>query len=118
MDANPQQMVAADFEELETFGDEAVPPAPAPEPRVASAPKSPLPLLPLHHVPVRVQALLGRARLTIDQLLELGVGSVVELDRRAGDPVDLLVNGRLIARGELVLVDGQLGITLTELLTG
>lgn len=116
MDANPQQMVAADFDELESGASLDVQQgglqgsAPAIE-------KPPLSLLPLHHVPVRVQALLGRAQLTIDQLLELAVGSVVELDRRAGEPVDLLVNGRLIARGELVLVDGQLGVTLTELLT-
>lgn len=114
MDANPQQMVAADFDELESSSAfDEVPAAPPP-----AAPRAPLSLLPLHHVPVRVQALLGRARLTVDQLLELSVGSVVELDRRAGEPVDLLVNGRLIARGELVLVDGQLGVTLTELLTG
>jgi len=116
MDANPQQMVASDFEELETFSEDPAP-LTAGADEVEAAPRAPLSLVPLHHVPVRVQALLGRARLTVDQLLELGTGSIVELDRRAGEPVDLLVNGRLIARGELVLVDGQLGVTLTELLS-
>lgn len=116
MDANPQQLVAAEFDELEPLGSPDEGPSPS-DAGPQRADRSPPSLVPLHHVPVRVQALLGRARLTIDQLLELGVGSVVELDRRAGEPVDLLVNGRLIARGELVLVDGQLGVTLTELLT-
>lgn len=69
----------------------------------------------LHDVPVRVQAVLGGARIQIAELLEMRAGSVVELDRRVGEPVDVLVNERLIARGELVLVDGALGITLTEI---
>lgn len=109
MDANPQPLVPSDFEELEDFT--AAPVAEEPKPR------PPLSLVPLHDVPVRVQAVLGRTRLTVDELLGLQPGSVVELDRRAGEPVDLLVNGRLIARGELVLVEGALGVTLTELVS-
>lgn len=65
-------------------------------------------------VPVKVQAILGRARMDIGELLRLKPGMVVELDRRVGEPVDIFVNNRLIARGEVVLIDSTLGITLTE----
>lgn len=68
----------------------------------------------VHDVPVRVQAVLGRARMPVGQLIKLAVGTVVELDRRVGEPVDIFVNNRLIARGEVVLIDGALGVTLTE----
>lgn len=66
-------------------------------------------------VPVRVQAVLGRARMPIGELLRLSAGMVIELDRRVGEPVDIFVNDRLIARGEVVLIDDALGITLTEI---
>jgi flagellar motor switch protein FliN/FliY len=69
----------------------------------------------VHDVPVRVQAVLGRARMPIGELLQLGAGTVVELDRRVGEPVDIFVNDRLIARGEVVLIDNALGVTLTEI---
>ena len=69
----------------------------------------------VHDVPVRVQAVLGRARMPIGELLHLGAGTVVELDRRVGEPVDIFVNDRLIARGEVVLIDNALGVTLTEI---
>lgn len=66
-------------------------------------------------VPVKVQAVLGRARMPIGELLKLTAGMVVELDRKVGEPVDIFVNDRLIARGEVVLIDYSLGITLTEI---
>ncbi len=66
-------------------------------------------------VPVKVQAVLGRSRMDIGELLRLKPGMVVELDRRVGEPVDIFVNNRLIARGEVVLIDSTLGITLTEI---
>lgn len=69
----------------------------------------------VHDVPVKVQAVLGRARMPIGDLLHLGAGTVVELDRRVGEPVDIFVNDRLIARGEVVLIDNALGVTLTEI---
>ncbi|MEP9359784.1 flagellar motor switch protein FliN [Sphingomonas sp. KR3-1] len=69
----------------------------------------------VHDVPVKVQAVLGRARMPIGELLQLGAGTVVELDRRVGEPVDIFVNDRLIARGEVVLIDNALGVTLTEI---
>lgn len=69
----------------------------------------------VHDVPVKVQAVLGRARMPVGELLHLAAGTVVELDRRVGEPVDIFVNDRLIARGEVVLIDNALGVTLTEI---
>ena len=66
-------------------------------------------------VPVKVQAVLGRARMPISELVSIHPGHVFELDRRVGEPIDLLVNDRLIARGEIVMIDGSLGVTLTEI---
>lgn len=66
-------------------------------------------------VPVRISAVLGKKRLTISELAALGPGAVIELNRRVGEPIDLYVNDRLVARGELVLVDGVLGVTMTEI---
>lgn len=69
----------------------------------------------VHDVQVKVQAVLGRARMPIGELLRLRKGMVVELDRRVGEPVDIYVNDRLIARGEVVMIDNSLGVTLTEI---
>lgn len=69
----------------------------------------------VHDVPVKVQAVLGRSRMPIGELLRLKAGMVVELDRRVGEPVDIFVNTRLIARGEVVMIDNMLGVTLTEI---
>ena len=69
----------------------------------------------LYEVPVKVQAVLGRARMPIGDLLKLDVGTVVELDRRVGEPIDIFVNNRLIARGEVVMIENVLGVTLTEI---
>jgi len=66
-------------------------------------------------VPVRVQAVLGRARMPISELMAMKPGFIIELDRRIGEPVDILVNNRLIARGEVVMIDNMLGVTLTEI---
>lgn len=87
-------------------------PASAPRP---SAPPTAEDLQAVYDVPVKVQAVLGRAKMDIGELLRLKPGMVVELDRRVGEPVDIFVNNRLIARGEVVLIDNALGITLTEI---
>ena len=68
----------------------------------------------VHDVPVKVQAVLGRSRMPVGELLRLKTGTVVELDRRVGEPVDIFVNDRVIARGEVVMIDNALGVTLTE----
>ncbi len=66
-------------------------------------------------VPVRVQAVLGKSTMEVNQLLKLSPGSVIELDRRVGEAVDIFVNNRLVARGEVVIVDEHLGVTMTEI---
>lgn len=67
-------------------------------------------------VPIKLTAILGRTKLPIAEVLRLTEGSVLELEKAIGEPVDLLVNDRLVARGEVVLVDQQLGVTLSEIL--
>lgn len=71
----------------------------------------------IHGVSVKVTAVLGAADLPIGNLLRMGRGAVIELDRKVDEPVDIMVNGRLVARGELVVVEGnRLGVTMTEIL--
>jgi len=68
-------------------------------------------------IPVQLSVELGRTRLTIKSILQLGQGSVVELDGLAGEPMDIFVNGYLIAQGEVVVVDEKYGIRLTDIVT-
>jgi flagellar motor switch protein FliN/FliY len=67
-------------------------------------------------VPVQVSAVLGRSKMDVGQLLKLGPGTVLELDRRVGESIDIYVNNRLVARGEVVLVEDKLGVTMTEII--
>jgi flagellar motor switch protein FliN/FliY len=67
-------------------------------------------------VPVQVSAVLGRARMPVGELLKLGPGTVLELDRKVGEAIDIYVNNRLVARGEVVLVEEKLGVTMTEII--
>src|SRR5947199_3231712 len=67
-------------------------------------------------VPVKVSAVLGRARMEVGDLLKLGPGAVLELDRKVGEAIDIYVNNRLVARGEVVLVEDKLGVTMTEII--
>ena len=69
----------------------------------------------LMNVTLGVSAELGRCKMRLSELLKLGNGAVIELDRHAGSPVDLFVNGRLIARGEIVAVDDRFGVRVTEI---
>jgi flagellar motor switch protein FliN/FliY len=73
-------------------------------------------LAPVFDVPVHISAVLGKASLSVAQLLKLGAGSVLELDRRVGEAIDIYVNNRLVARGEVVVVDERLGVTMTEII--
>jgi flagellar motor switch protein FliN/FliY len=111
MDIEPQDIVPADPveqapPELEDFED---------IPLAGGAGATSEGLEAVYDVPVKVQAVLGRARMPIGQLLQLSSGAVVELDRRVGEPIEIFVNDRLIARGEVVLIDNALGVTLTEI---
>jgi flagellar motor switch protein FliN/FliY len=69
-------------------------------------------------VPVHVSAILGKTNMEVSQLLKLGRGAVVELDRKVGEPIDIYVNNRLVARGEVVMVEERLGVTMTEIIKG
>ena len=71
----------------------------------------------LHDVPVELAVEIGRTRMTIGETLALGPGSIVSLNRLAGEPVDLLVNGRPIARGEVVVVDEDFGLRISEIVS-
>lgn len=75
---------------------------------------SPQSLVPVYNVPVEISAVLGRASMSASQLLSLKKGDVIELDRKLGQLIDIYVNNRLVARGEVVLNDERLGITMTE----
>jgi len=73
-------------------------------------------LAPVFEVPVNISAVLGRASVSVAQLLQLSQGSVLELDRKVGEAIDIYVNNRLVARGEVVIVDERLGVTMTEII--
>lgn len=70
----------------------------------------------VYDVPVKVSAVLGTTQMQVKNLLRLGRGAVIDLDRKVGEPVDIYVNNRLVARGEVVVVDDRLGITMTEII--
>ena len=70
----------------------------------------------VYDIPVQLSAVLGRANMQVSQLLKLGRGAVVELDRKVGEAIDIYVNNRLVARGEVVVVEERLGITMTEII--
>lgn len=67
-------------------------------------------------IPVQVSVVLGKTTMQVNQLLKLGRGAVVELDRKVGEPIDIYVNNRLVARGEVVVVEDRIGVTMTEII--
>ena len=94
--------------ELSDLAEHGLPdPAPSRAPRDMEA---------MYDIPVTVSAVLGKATMQVSQLLKLGRGAVVELDRKLGEAIDIYVNNRLVARGEVVMVDeNRLGVTMTEI---
>jgi len=105
-----------DFAPLAGMADEFAPPAVAGDGAIANASgRSPHDLEAVYGIPVQVSAVLGRTTMEISQLLKLGRGAVVELDRKVGEAVDIYVNNRLVARGEVVVVEDRLGVTMTEI---
>jgi flagellar motor switch protein FliN/FliY len=102
-EAGPEPLV--EDVEYEQLIDLSAPAAPAPDIRM------------LLDVPLQIAVELGRTRLTIRELLELSQGSILELDRHAGEPVDVLVNGRPLARGEVVVIDEDFGIRITDVVS-
>jgi flagellar motor switch protein FliN/FliY len=90
--------------------------APPTAPDDSMSPKMASDLEAVLDVPVHVSAVLGRTRMDIGDLLKLAPGTVLELDRKVGESIDIFVNNRLVARGEVVLVEDRLGITMTEII--
>ena len=84
-------------------------------PQPEGRPQSARDLEAVYDIPVQLSAVLGRANMQVSQLLKLGRGAVVELDRKVGEAIDIYVNNRLVARGEVVVVDERLGVTMTEI---
>ncbi len=82
----------------------------------AKAPTNARELEAVYDIPVQVSAVLGKASMQVSQLLKLGRGAVVELDRKVGEAIDIYVNNRLVARGEVVVVEDRLGVTMTEII--
>ena len=81
-----------------------------------SAPQSAADLEAVFDVPVRISAVLGHSKMHVSDLLKLASGTVLELDRKVGEAIDIYVNDRLVARGEVVLVEDKLGVTMTEII--
>ena len=83
---------------------------------MGDGPRSARDLEAVYDIPVQVSAVLGKATMQVNQLLKLGRGAVVELDRKVGEAIDIYVNNRLVARGEVVVVEDRLGVTMTEII--
>ena len=83
---------------------------------VPDMPRSAKDLEAVYDIPVQVSAILGKSSMQVSQLLKLGRGAVVELDRKVGEAIDIYVNNRLVARGEVVVVENRLGVTMTEII--
>lgn len=79
-------------------------------------PRSAKDLEAVYDIPVQVSAVLGKTTMPVSKLLKLGRGDVVELDRKVGEAIDIYVNNRLVARGEVVVVEDRLGVTMTEII--
>jgi flagellar motor switch protein FliN/FliY len=71
----------------------------------------------LYDVPVQISVVLGKTTIQLSQLLKLGRGAVIELERGVGEPIDIYVNNKMVAKGEIVIVDNKIGVTLTEVIT-
>jgi flagellar motor switch protein FliN/FliY len=82
------------------------------------SPKTAADLEQVFDVPVSVTAVLGSSVMPVGDLLKIEPGAVLELDRKVGEAIDILVNNRLVARGEVVLVEDRLGVTMTEIIKG
>ena len=100
-DTSENDTLAADSTELPDIGD---------------LPRGAKDLEAVYDIPVQVSAVLGKSTMQVSQLLKLGRGAIVELDRKVGEAIDIYVNNRLVARGEVVVVEDHLGVTMTEII--
>jgi len=90
--------------------------APGREAEIPAGEKTAADLEAVFDVPVRISVVLGRTKMPVSSLLKLDVGTIVELNRQVGEAVEIYVNDRLVARGEIVLVENRLGVTMTEII--
>ena len=110
--------------ELEEEEDNSSPPTESDESDLVSAEAIEIPETPrnaqdleaVYDIPVQVSAVLGRSTMEVQELLKLGKGAVVELDRKVGEAIDIFVNNRLVARGEVEVLEDRLAITMTEII--
>ena len=114
--------MADDNLELSELGEDSpskanaeIAPADPQMPNVPDVPSSAQDLEAVYDIPVQVSAVLGKSTLEVQKLLKLGRGAIVELDRKVGEAIDIYVNNRLVARGEVVVLEDRLGITMTEI---
>jgi flagellar motor switch protein FliN/FliY len=110
--AENDELDLQDLGEKEQPGRSDLPP-PASE---AEATRTAADLEAVYDIPVNVQAVLGKTSMQVSQLLKIGKGQVLELDRKVGEAIDIYVNNRLVARGEVVVVEDRLGVTMTEII--
>jgi flagellar motor switch protein FliN/FliY len=110
MDDNPNTLDLQDLADMAPADGASSPPSSRQYARSATD------LAPVFDVPVHIKAVLGRATMDVASLLKLSRGSLIELDRRVGEAIDIYVNNRLVARGELVVVEERLGVTMTEII--
>ncbi len=108
--------VGSDLALEEIDGEAAMAAAMAEAPIELAEPQQASDLEAIYDIPVQVSAVLGKATMQVSQLLKLGRGAVVELDRKVGEAIDIYVNNRLVARGEVVVVNERLGVTMTEII--
>jgi flagellar motor switch protein FliN/FliY len=112
-----------DLADLDEVEDAPAPPPKQDDDSIGSAmtdmgdlPRSAKDLEAVYDIPVQVSAVLGKTTMPVSNLLKLGRGAVVELDRKVGEAIDIYVNNRLVARGEVVVVEDRLGVTMTEII--
>jgi len=106
----------SDLDSDETASGGQAPPQTVEVHDVPDLPQSSRDLEAVYDIPVTVSAVLGKTTMQVSHLLKLGRGAVVELDRKVGEAIDIYVNNRLVARGEVVVVEERLGVTMTEII--
>ena len=116
----PGDVGTLDLQELEATAEPAETPedlSAEPEMRdIPDMPRNSQDLEAVYEIPIQVSAVLGKSPMHVSQLLKMGLGAVIELDRKVGEAIDIYINDRLVARGEVVVVEDRLGVTMTEII--
>ncbi len=107
---------ALDFQELEGAPEPAETSEEPQMREIPDVPRTAQDLESVYEIPIQVSAVLGKSPMHVSQLLKMGRGAVIELDRKVGEAIDIYINNRLVARGEVVVVEERLGVTMTEII--